>query len=661
LALLASFSGFVWHDQVEQDRALLQWHTEDICDQASRRLQVLVDSHLRVAAVFAQRWTRHPDSDFTEQRFHGFASVLLEQIRCFRALGIVQKSAGAVWSVPASSRIADIALSPEHRGVLEEARRTGNAVLSPPRRSGTSEAGWLAVIPLDLEGESLGHLVVDLSAERLSEHAYHERLRSEFSFHLEDQGQSQYRHTLEADEAVAAKHDVEASVSFAVQNRTWRLSMVPAPAAVEQVGWIGSVWVGVLGLFLSPALSLMVFLLMRRVALFRGARDRAVQEVEERAKVEAALRASEARYRNVFESATDGILVLSGEGRVIEANASARAIRGGRGADLVGCMWQSLFPRENDRHFERFRAELEDTGAARMEATIRCADGSAVNVDLRGAPLGKSEELRILVIMTDISRSKQAMNRLALLSRQVLLAQEEERARLSRELHDELGQIITAMRLQMGAAQGQLRSLMAEAGALKQNAPAAGVGGAGVSWRNSLPGRKADPLEKSVELAERVADGLRRVCRGLRPPLLDDLGLEPAARQLIKEYEESTGISTSASFHFRGPCDAVPPDVALGTYRILQEALSNAARHSRCQAVLVSLVCSSEELAVTVEDNGVGFEPDVLGVKTSFGLEGMRERASLVGGSVEIHSSRGEGTRVTLRIPCSANRELEAC
>jgi signal transduction histidine kinase len=214
--------------------------------------------------------------------------------------------------------------------------------------------------------------------------------------------------------------------------------------------------------------------------------------------------------------------------------------------------------------------------------------------------------------------------RYAQLSRKVLMAQEEERARLSRELHDELGQILTALRLEIG--------LLAK------------------SMATPL-GTKGELFGNAVILVENSTEELRRVCRGLRPPLLDDLGLEPALQTLTRDFAERTGISVDFDIDPEPNNDRVEPEVALAAYRIMQEALNNVSRHAETNSISASLFRTNEELQLSVEDHGVGFDPHALGPQNSCGLQGMRERAHLVDGTLSLVSSPGKGTRVVFRVP----------
>ncbi|MGN6871851.1 MAG: HAMP domain-containing sensor histidine kinase [Solirubrobacteraceae bacterium] len=199
-------------------------------------------------------------------------------------------------------------------------------------------------------------------------------------------------------------------------------------------------------------------------------------------------------------------------------------------------------------------------------------------------------------------------------SGRVLAAQETERLRIARELHDELGQTLTAV------------ALRAE----------------------HMANRKGAGNPEFGEIAEIVQHSLadvRRISLELRPGALDELGLLNAMISLCTRVSEQTGISVRRELG--GPIPDLPPDVELAVYRIAQEALTNAVRHSHASEVTVSLRCTAGDLVLTVKDNGDGLPEHVI---AGGGLTGMRERAMLIGAALDIESTPGVGVRVTLRL-----------
>jgi PAS domain S-box-containing protein len=402
------------------------------------------------------------------------------------------------------------------------------------------------------------------------------------------------------------------------------LALLTGASVVALVAWRHVVTRPVLELLVASVLCAGGAVLLRRLYLLRGAHALALREVEERHRVEAALRVSEARYRAVFDSATDGMLVLDERGGILEANPAAGAIEGIDAREMIGHAVERFLAPDTQHQYNDFRRQLARDGAALIRAVDQREDGRRVYLEVRGSYLKQLDKPRVLVVITDVTEHKEALKRQAMLSRKVLRAQEEERARLARELHDELGQILTAVRLEVGMLRRHLNAGNEQAG---------------------------DFVARAVDLVQKGTDELRRICRALRPPLLDDLGLEPAVRLLIEQFIEQAERHAEVDIDLDDAPQQVPPELALCTYRVLQEALTNIRRHAQAERVRVSLQVVEGVLRLCAEDDGVGFEasdPDVL---RGFGLAGMRERANLVGGKVTIDSTCGEGTRVVFRAP----------
>lgn len=205
-------------------------------------------------------------------------------------------------------------------------------------------------------------------------------------------------------------------------------------------------------------------------------------------------------------------------------------------------------------------------------------------------------------------------------------AQEEERKRVARELHDETGQMLTAL--------------------------AAGLGGVEETIAQ-------DPVTAKAQVAAlktmtmRAIDGLRQFVSDLRPSVLDDMGLVPALRWLVQEFRERARFD--ADFQVTGTRERLSPQVETVLFRIAQEALNNATRHAHASHVRVRLAFNTEAVSLTIEDDGKGFvTEEVLGLKKerrAWGLLGMKERVSLVGGDLQVNSEPGRGTRLIVQVP----------
>ena len=215
---------------------------------------------------------------------------------------------------------------------------------------------------------------------------------------------------------------------------------------------------------------------------------------------------------------------------------------------------------------------------------------------------------------------EQVSAELRLLSQKLVQVQEAERKSLSRELHDEVGQMMTALRMELGSAEERLGS----------SAPQA-----------------LSHLKAAASLAEQTLRSVRGLARGLRPSMLDELGLAPALNWLAREFTKHTGIHVDLNMD--GSLDHLPEDYRICIYRVVQEALTNCARHARAQEVRLDLQRIGNALSLTIQDDGNGFDP-AEGAR-GIGLLGMKERVRELGGALTITSAAREGTLLTVHIP----------
>jgi len=237
----------------------------------------------------------------------------------------------------------------------------------------------------------------------------------------------------------------------------------------------------------------------------------------------------------------------------------------------------------------------------------------------------------VLVCLFDITERKlmeealqESYVQIEALSKRTLNAMEEERKRLARELHDEVGQALTAVKLDLQMIHDDL------AGFIHQR----------------------ERVAKGITLVDRTLQLVRQQSVSLRPPVLDDLGLESAIRDMVQGFKERTGIQTTVRAY--GFSKRLPPEMETALYRCVQESLTNIMRHARASRVTVTLVHNAQGLTVQIEDNGIGFDPGSICVSPDHtGLTGMRERVKLLGGELIIESEKGRGTRITIKIPCT--------
>jgi len=258
------------------------------------------------------------------------------------------------------------------------------------------------------------------------------------------------------------------------------------------------------------------------------------------------------------------------------------------------------------RPLERLVDEMERADLSRPGANLQAP------TDARGEP---EEVERLNRAFRRMLERLEAERRRT--SSTALAAQEEERARVARDLHDEVNQSLTALLLRLEAA------------------------------RAKAPVELAHELAETKALANQAMEELLMLARQLRPTALDDLGLKAALAGHVKELGGRGRINTS--FDAIGDFSGLPADVQLVVYRVAQEALSNAAQHSGAEHVQVRLVREGHRVELTVGDDGSGFTFDQ--AARGLGISGMRERALLVGGDMQVESRPDSGTRVRLTVP----------
>jgi signal transduction histidine kinase len=229
------------------------------------------------------------------------------------------------------------------------------------------------------------------------------------------------------------------------------------------------------------------------------------------------------------------------------------------------------------------------------------------------------------------ARRRSRGNRLHSLAIRLEVAREEERARVARELHDELGQVLTSLKLEFMWLVDQLRN----------SEPKPGI-------------QLVNKLQSLIGLIEVSIQSVRQISSELRPPVLDHLGLREAIQWEATKFEARTGIRCRMTWEMK--TEPAERTRQLAMYRILQEALTNVVRHAHAGAVRINVRGRGRLMTLTIRDNGRGITKDQLSSVDSIGLLGMGERARLMGGRLSITGSRGRGTTVTVTVPMGTKR-----
>jgi PAS domain S-box-containing protein len=343
-------------------------------------------------------------------------------------------------------------------------------------------------------------------------------------------------------------------------------------------------------------------------------------DVTERKLLEAALRESEERFRQFMDNGPAVAWIKDEHGRHLYVNRRFEQEHGLAPEVVRGRDAFALFPPEVARQFHASdRAVLKADGPLEFAETVPVPGGPTRHVRIYKFPFRDTAGTRYLGGMAvDVTAQRRAEEKLREYARRLLEVQEQERRHLARELHDEVGQVLTGLKLTL------------EAGTHR---PAA-----------ELP----DSLRAALALVQELTARVRDLSLRLRPTMLDDLGLLPALLWLFERYTAQTKVRVD--FEHRGLERRFPPEVETAAYRIVQEALTNVARHARVEGGSVRLWLDQDLLHVQVEDRGAGFDPvSARGIST--GLSGMQERAVLLGGAFRVESVPGDGTRVTAELP----------
>lgn len=304
---------------------------------------------------------------------------------------------------------------------------------------------------------------------------------------------------------------------------------------------------------------------------------------------------------------------------------------GGGFAILVAITLSTLLARSAGE-LAHTNQRLEREGAERARAQEELA---RLHQDLQKAHDDLDERVRQRTAELEDSREQ-----LRALAGHIESVREEERTRMARDIHDQLGQAMTGLKMDALWLHSHLPQPVATIGL-------GGPAGAIKSDGNE-PRRK---VEGMMRLIDGTIHLVGKIASDLRPAILDDLGLVAAIEWQAGEFEDRSGVS--CTFEALADDDHVPPDVATGVFRIMQEALTNVARHAEATQVKIVLAEDVGELVLTVADNGRGLQGPPRDPK-SLGLMGMRERALLLGGTIALEGAAGEGTTVTLRVPLPA-------
>lgn len=420
-----------------------------------------------------------------------------------------------------------------------------------------------------------------------------------------------------------ARHVAELSELWAAQSGVRSLLSLPMKSKRRVVGTL-SVLTGSYRSFREDEVELLV-----AIASQVGVAIENAQLFEKERLATQRLAASERNYRGLFENANDAIWVHDLRGNITVANKACETQTGYTAEELIGMNVRDFLADEWRELAGRIRRGLlrNEPMEQPYEQRIIRKDGTEAILMLTtslvvedGAVTGYQN------ISRDVTEEKRMKENLDFYLGQVTKAQEEERLRIARELHDDTVQSLVVLSRELDAL---------------------------ASSDRPIPQDFRTELEALWQQTNNLIQGVRRLSQDLRPPTLDRLGLLPALERLVSDVSEFSGIAVKS--RVVGSERRLPEEAELMLFRIVQEALRNVWRHSQATQAEVSVEFDTRRIRITVEDNGVGFDLPKsvrdLSRTGKLGLVGMTERARLLGGTVALDTGPGKGARITVEVP----------
>ncbi len=422
----------------------------------------------------------------------------------------------------------------------------------------------------------------------------------------------------------AFQHPQETCVQITMQGKTYRTENyrggVPHLTAAIKMGKepLGSLEVG----FLGDASGVPAFLKEERRLL--GAVAEHLGTTAARLRMAVQLENSEKFYRSLFQNASEGIFLHYIDGRIGMANKAMSRISGYSLTELRKMNVKDIVSYD-ETETGSYRTKARPSAVLTRPATLLTKGGSTKYVEVSESRLGKAEKAFVTqTIVRDVSLERRRTESAHAYAGHVIIAQENERRRIARELHDDTIQAIVSLGMDID-------------GVLK--------------IEKGLPASAAARLEALRDRTRKIGDSVKSLTRALRPPMLDEVGLLTALRWLSAESVKGRAIETH--FEIRGDARRLSPEAEVTIFRIAQEALNNVVKHSGASEATVALSFDDNSVSLTVKDNGHGFHPpsgESRSKSGKMGLTGMEERARLLGGKLTITSGES-GTTVILEAP----------
>ena len=356
-----------------------------------------------------------------------------------------------------------------------------------------------------------------------------------------------------------------------------------------------------------------------------------IESSEELNRVNAALKMSEEKYRSYIEHAPHGVLITDEKGKFLDINQSACEITGFSPNELLGMSFpdiiQNKILKDKNEDFSNFLSQIP----AEFESIFNHKNNSKRWISIETTKLN---EAKYLCFIQDITSRKQAeeelhcsLQQLHQLTQHIEEVRENERVVIARELHDDLGQALTAVKIDLGI--------------IKQS----------ITDQNVIL-----KIDKLSGLVRETIHTVQRLTSELRPQIIDDLGLEATIEWYTGEFAERNRLSV---FCHLEPELSFNPTTSLTIFRIMQESLTNISRYAKASRVDIELLKSDENVKFSIADDGIGIVESEVTSKKSFGIIGMKERAASLGGTFEISRGKEKGTIVKICFPLTNTTKHE--
>ena len=351
----------------------------------------------------------------------------------------------------------------------------------------------------------------------------------------------------------------------------------------------------------------------------------AVQDITERKEAAEALRESEERYRELFENSKDALYVHDMDGCYTSVNRAAERLSGYTRGELIGKHFSDLVkPGYQGQVHGQFCKKLEAASETVYEVEMVRKDGLNVPVEVSSRLIfSNGVAVGVQGCVRDISEHRRMQEAARTYSRRLIEAQEAERRRISLELHDQVGQILTALKMNLHS--------------LEQKCTAANI---------------AASIADNMRVIDEAVGQVKDLSVDLRPLLLDDFGLVVAVRWYLDRQSTRCGLAAEFVTRSLHEDDRFPFELETACFRVVQESVTNATRHAQATRISVALERADDDLVMRVSDNGSGFDPKTLrNGSSTLGLRGMEERVQALGGTITIDSSPRLGTEICARFP----------